>query len=241
MAAAEDKLPKVFLDVTADGKPLGRIVIELRSDVVPKTAENFRALCTGEKGFGYKGSAVPPRHSRLHVPGGRFHPRTTAPAASRSTARSSPTRTSSSSTPGRASSAWPMPARTPTARSSSSAPCRRRGSTASTWSSAGGGGHGRGQEDRELRDRVGPAHGEDRDRRLRRREVTRRRAVARRVQVVLCQGRLRPFPPKAVFGPTFTSGWQGPEQHRRFSLVSAAKAAEQGRNGKHEESPANPC
>ncbi|XP_072289538.1 peptidyl-prolyl cis-trans isomerase A [Eucyclogobius newberryi] len=48
-------LPRVFFDVTADGAPLGRIVMELRSDVVPKTAENFRALCTGEKGFGYKG------------------------------------------------------------------------------------------------------------------------------------------------------------------------------------------
>uniref|UniRef100_A0A673C657 Peptidyl-prolyl cis-trans isomerase n=1 Tax=Sphaeramia orbicularis TaxID=375764 RepID=A0A673C657_9TELE len=48
--------PVVFLDIEADGEPLGRIIIELNADVVPKTAENFRALCTGEHGFGYKGS-----------------------------------------------------------------------------------------------------------------------------------------------------------------------------------------
>jgi len=42
--------PIVFFDIGIGGKPAGRVEIELRADVVPKTAENFRALCTGERG-----------------------------------------------------------------------------------------------------------------------------------------------------------------------------------------------
>merc|ERR1712061_329105 len=50
-------LPRCYFDITANGQSVGRIIMELRSDVVPKTAENFRCLCTGEKGFGFKGSS----------------------------------------------------------------------------------------------------------------------------------------------------------------------------------------
>ncbi|XP_054445297.1 peptidyl-prolyl cis-trans isomerase A-like [Pteronotus mesoamericanus] len=46
--------PTVFFNIAADGEPLGRISFELFADKVPKTAENFRALSTGEKGLGYK-------------------------------------------------------------------------------------------------------------------------------------------------------------------------------------------
>ncbi|XP_038974545.1 peptidyl-prolyl cis-trans isomerase-like [Phoenix dactylifera] len=58
--------PMVYLDVTINGVPAGRIVIELFADVTPKTAENFRALCTGEKGLGRSGKP-------LHYKGCPFH------------------------------------------------------------------------------------------------------------------------------------------------------------------------
>lgn len=58
--------PKVFFDINIGGEAAGRIVFELFADAVPRTAENFRALCTGEKGIGVSG--VP-----LHFKGSAFH------------------------------------------------------------------------------------------------------------------------------------------------------------------------
>lgn len=58
--------PLVFLDFHIDGKDAGRIVLELFEDVVPLTAENFRALCTGERGIGRAGRPLHYKHSLVH-------------------------------------------------------------------------------------------------------------------------------------------------------------------------------
>ena len=58
--------PRVWLEVEVGGRAVGRVVCELRADVVPKTAENFRALCTGERGVGRRGKP-------LHLKGCVFH------------------------------------------------------------------------------------------------------------------------------------------------------------------------
>jgi peptidylprolyl isomerase len=57
---------KVFFDVEIENGEGGRIVMGLFGDTVPKTAENFRALCTGEKGMGKSGKP-------LHYEGTIFH------------------------------------------------------------------------------------------------------------------------------------------------------------------------
>ena len=55
----------VFFDITIGGEPAGRIEIELFGET-PKTSENFRALCTGEKGIGKSGKPLHYKNCRFH-------------------------------------------------------------------------------------------------------------------------------------------------------------------------------
>ena len=63
--------PRVWFDMEIGGTAAGRIVMQLRADAVPKTAENFRALCTGEKGEGKAGKPLHFKQSKFHrvIPG----------------------------------------------------------------------------------------------------------------------------------------------------------------------------
>eukprot|EP00931_Biecheleriopsis_adriatica_P032112 TRINITY_DN18765_c0_g1_i3.p1 TRINITY_DN18765_c0_g1~~TRINITY_DN18765_c0_g1_i3.p1 ORF type:complete len:314 (-),score=56.31 TRINITY_DN18765_c0_g1_i3:69-1010(-) len=66
-----EQRPRVWFDITIDGYSIGRLVFELYSDIVPKTAENFRCLCTGEKGRGRSGKKLTYMASTFHriIPG----------------------------------------------------------------------------------------------------------------------------------------------------------------------------
>jgi hypothetical protein len=155
MSMTDPSNPVVYLDVAIGDQPPGRMTFELYRDACPLTADNFRALCTGETGLGlsgkqrhYKGTVfhriipnfmlqVSPNSPAYLSPVRRAEtlPRATGPAGSPSTGARSRTRrsrASAASTRDQGVSVPPTAAPIPIHRSSLSAPPTPRGSTAST-------------------------------------------------------------------------------------------------------------
>ena len=58
--------PRVYFDISIGNTPKGTIVFELFKNVVPRTAENFRQLCTGEAGRGTSGKMLHYANSMFH-------------------------------------------------------------------------------------------------------------------------------------------------------------------------------
>ncbi|KAH9986414.1 cyclophilin-like domain-containing protein [Russula vinacea] len=71
-SATKSPLANVFFNVAIDSKPAGRIVFRLYDDVVPRTAQNFRELATGQHGFGYTDSSFHRIIPNFMVQGGDF-------------------------------------------------------------------------------------------------------------------------------------------------------------------------
>ena len=66
-AGKSRKQPRIFLEFTIGSKNIGRVTFELFQDITPLTAENFRSLCTGEKGLGATS------RQKLHYLGTKMH------------------------------------------------------------------------------------------------------------------------------------------------------------------------
>ena len=65
-AATPETTASVFMDVAIGGEPAGRLTFNLYGNVAPKTCDNFRALCTGEKGVGVSGKPLHFKNSIFH-------------------------------------------------------------------------------------------------------------------------------------------------------------------------------